>query len=102
MKRLLLILLLATSLGIMPVTAVTGQGDNAVTRLENVSTAVGGAGRITFYAGGGDATFMVYSITGQLLKTVRVSADGHASIDMPKGFYVVRCNAQWSRKVVVK
>ena len=29
-------------------------------------------------------------------------ADAHTSVDVPKGFYVVRYNNQWSRKVVVK
>ena len=85
-------------------TAMPDQG-TAVQRIENASSApaaVGGDGRITFYAGNTDAVFCVYSITGQLLKTVRLSADGHASIDIPKGFYVVRCNNHFSRKVVVK
>ena len=103
MKKMLLILSLILPLGsVVPATAA-GASDNAVSRFETtVATAVGGNGRITFYAGNTDAVFHIYSITGQLLKTMRLSADGHASLDMPKGFYVVRCNGQWSRKVVVK
>ena len=57
---------------------------------------------IVFIAGSSDATFNVYSITGQLVKVVRVSADQRASVDFPKGFYIVKCSNQWSRKVVVR
>lgn len=65
-------------------------------------TVQGGVGRIYFTAGNQEVTFRVYSITGQLLRTVKVSADGKASVELPKGFYVVRLSGQGSRKVVVK
>ena len=64
--------------------------------------AQGTEGRIVFIAGSTDATFNVYSITGQLVKVVRVSADQRTSVDFPKGFYIVKCSNQWSRKVVVR
>ena len=62
----------------------------------------GGVGRVVLTAGSVEGTFSIYSITGQLLKTVRVPADGHVTVDLPKGFYIVRYKNQWSRKVVVK
>ena len=65
-------------------------------------TAQGAEGRIVFTAGSSDATFNIYSITGQLIKVVRVSADQRTSVDFPKGFYIVKCSNQWSRKVVVR
>lgn len=102
MKRLLLILLVSFTLG---VAMAAPESVGVVQRIENASTSptvTGGDGRIYFSAGNTEAVFSIYSITGQLLKTVRVSADGHVSIDFPKGFYVVRCNNQRSRKVVVK
>ena len=74
-------------------------------RIETVApgpAAQGGEGRIIFTAGSSDATFNVYSITGQLVKVVRVSADQRASVDFPKGFYIVKFGNQWSRKVVVR
>ena len=74
-------------------------------RVETATTgpAVQGAeGRIVFIAGSSDATFNVYSITGQLIKVVKVGADQRATVDFPKGFYIVRCGNQWSRKVVVR
>ena len=74
-------------------------------RVETVVTgpaAQGAEGRIIFTAGNSDATFNVYSITGQLVKVVRVSADQRVTVDFPKGFYIVKCSNQWSRKVVVR
>ena len=74
-------------------------------RVETAATgpaAQGAEGRIVFTAGNSDATFNVYSITGQLVKVVRVSAEQRATVDFPKGFYIVKCNNQWSRKVVVR
>ena len=74
-------------------------------RVENTVTgpiAQGAEGRIVFIAGNSDATFHVYSITGQLIKVVRVSADQRTSVDFHKGFYIVKCSNQWSRKVVVR
>ena len=62
----------------------------------------GAEGRIIFTAGNSDATFNVYSITGQLVKVVRVSAEQRVSVELPKGFYIVKFSNQWSRKVVVR
>ncbi len=79
---------------------------NGAQRIELASGAArveGAVGRICFTAASGtDAVFQVYSITGQLVRVVRLDADSHTSIDVPKGFYLVRYNNQWSRKVVVK
>lgn len=104
MKKLLLILF--ASIAISSAHAVAWPDANGpVQRVENASSAPsvsGGVGHITFSAGSADAVFSIYSITGQLLKTVRVGADGHVTMEIPKGFYVVRCGSQWSRKVVVK
>ena len=90
------------ALGATPVTAMP-DGGGAAQRMESVAAnATGGTGRITLSAGSSDAVFQIYSITGQLIKTVRVNADSHSTVEMPKGFYVVKCNGQWSRKVIVK
>lgn len=50
----------------------------------------------------GDNTFTVYCVTGQQVKSVRLSGDASTSIQLPKGFYVVKCNEAWSRKIVVR
>ena len=45
--------------------------------------------------------FEIYSITGQLIKTVNVPASTHVKIELPKGFYIVKCEI-WTRRVMVK
>lgn len=102
MKKILVILMMC-----MPMLGVTVQvvADATHQRIEAVAPqpdAQGGVGHITFVAGSNDAVFNIYSITGQLIKVVRVAADQRATIDIPKGFYIVKCSNQWSRKVVVK
>ena len=103
MKRLLYIVTCLVAMAALPATAVP---DNFLPqRVETAATgpvAQGGEGRIVFIAGNSDATFNVYSITGQLVKVVRVNADQRTTVDFPKGFYIVRCGNQWSRKVVVR
>ena len=103
MKRMLYILTCLLAIGAVNAIPVP---DNFLP--QRVETAVqgpaaqGADGRIVFIAGNSDATFNVYSITGQQIKGVRVSADQKASVDFPKGFYIVKCGNQWSRKVVVR
>ncbi len=46
-------------------------------------------------------TFEIYSITGQLIKSVNVPASTHVKIELPKGFYIVKCES-WTRRVMVK
>lgn len=45
--------------------------------------------------------FMVYSITGQLVKKVEVEASAQTTVSLPGGCYVVRC-AVWAKKIVVR
>ena len=102
MKRLLYIMTLCVALAVGSVSV----NMVASPRIEQVSgdetTVTGGKGTIAMVAGDSDATFNIYSITGQLIKTVKVSAGTRMTIDMPKGFYIVKCAGRWSRKVVVK
>jgi len=103
MKRFLYILTCLMAIG--AVNAIPVPDNFLPQRVETAATgpaAQGAEGRIVFIAGNNDATFNVYSITGQLIKVVRVSADQKASVDFPKGFYIVKCGNQWSRKVVVR
>lgn len=49
------------------------------------------------------ATFSLYSITGQLVKSVTVSAGSTMTLDLPKGVYIVRCaEGQWVKRVMVR
>ena len=103
MKRVLYIMICLLAVGLTQAVPVP---DNFLPqRVETAATgptAQGAEGRIVFTAGNSDATFNVYSITGQLIKVVRVGADQRVSVDFPKGFYIVKCSNQWSRKVVVR
>lgn len=103
MKRLLYIV---TCLVAMSAVQAVPVPDNFLPqRIDNVvagPVAQGAEGRIVFVAGNSDATFNVYSITGQLIKVVKVAAEQRAAVDFPKGFYIVKCGNQWSRKVVVR
>lgn len=102
MKRLLYIFTLCVALA----AGSASVSVFAAPRIEQASseetTVYGGKGTIAMVAGDSDATFNIYSITGQLIKTVRVTAGTKVTIDVPKGFYIVKCAGKWSRKVVVK
>ena len=65
-------------------------------------TATGEAGHIALNAGSSDVVFSIYSITGQQVKVIRIAAGGQASVELPRGFYIVKCSNLWSRKVVVR
>lgn len=44
-------------------------------------------------------TFHIYSVTGQLVRTVKI-ADSSESIDLPPGYYIVKCD-RWSHRYLV-
>lgn len=46
------------------------------------------------------STFYIYSITGQLVQTIKL-ASGSEVIELPQGCYIIKCK-QWSKKVVVR
>ena len=104
MKRVLYIVIYLLAIG-GGLQAIPVSDNFLPQRVETAVTgpvAQGAEGRIVFTAGSSDAVFNVYSITGQLVKVVKVSAEQRTSVDFPKGFYIVRCGNQWSRKVVVR
>lgn len=45
--------------------------------------------------------FVVYSITGQAVKSVEVSAGSPVTVELPAGVYIVRCN-RWSHRYIVR
>ena len=104
MKRWLYILTLATVLAVSGVSFIAHA--NATPRIEQVAndepTVTGNKGTIVLVAADSDATFSIYSVTGQLLRTVKVNAGTKITVEIPKGFYIVKCTGHWSRKVVVK
>lgn len=103
MKKYLIIGLLCTMLA---TPAVMASPDGNVQHIEQTRSAgaavEGGMGHITLITGNDAEEFSIYSITGQLLRNVQVPANSRVTIDTPKGFYIIRCGNQWSRKVVVR
>lgn len=103
MKKVLYILISCATLCVGSSAWASPAQAPAVESVSDQAAVYGGNGHIYFSAGSSETVFSIYSITGQLMKALRVAADSHASIEMPKGFYIVRCNTRgWSRKVVVK
>ena len=102
MKRVLYILTMCVALAVGTESATLV----AAPRIEQYSSedpaVVGGKGTITMVAGDSDVSFSIFSITGQLIKSVRVNAGTRVTIDVARGFYIVKCAGRWSRKVVVK
>lgn len=43
--------------------------------------------------------FYIYSITGQMVKSVDVAES--VTVDLPQGYYIVKCK-DWSKKIVVR
>lgn len=46
--------------------------------------------------------YCVYCVTGQAVKSFRLAPGAHISFELPKGFYVVKCNNERSRKFIVR
>ena len=103
MKRVAIILLTVAALGGSAAMLANPDAIQHIEASAGVARVDGGVGRITFTAANtGNAVFHVYSITGQLLRVVKLDANATTTVEMAKGFYLVRYNSQWSRKVVVK
>lgn len=47
------------------------------------------------------ARFLIYSITGQMVKSVDVAAGTDVTVELPSGYYIVK-TSQWSKRVIVK
>lgn len=59
-------------------------------------------GGIELTAGASESTtFMIYSITGQLVKNAKADAASSITLTLPGGCYIVRCQA-WAKKIVVR
>ena len=67
---------------------------NVVPTLKSVS-----GGIETTVSDGIKHDFYIYSITGQMVKSV--SLDDTSTIDLPQGCYIVKCES-WSKKIVVR
>lgn len=48
-----------------------------------------------------ETTFLIYSITGQLVKSVKAEAGSTVNVELSGGCYIVRCTA-WAKKIIVR
>lgn len=44
--------------------------------------------------------FHIYSITGQLIKRVTLSNGATATVELPQGCYIIKCE-KWSKKIAL-
>ncbi len=102
MKRNIIKILIITTLafGSVEVFAAKGQDENRVVESLATPTVTCGVGSITIYNPLDETVFTIYSIIGQPIKSFTMPM-GTATVELPKGFYIIKCNL-WSRKIVVK
>lgn len=105
MKRIIrnIFIVLCLSLWFAAVPAMASE-DSTLTseRIENgasVSTCISG---ITLKVNADKIErFHIFSITGQLVKSVDVEPGVMQTVNLPKGCYIIKCS-YWSKKVLVK
>lgn len=105
MKKVVLILALTMGLGLSSVSVAgmpAAQGDIASSLAAAQPSARGVHSAIELGNPLETAVvFQIYSITGQLVKTVDVSAGSVLTVDLPTGCYIVKCS-KWSKKIIVR
>lgn len=58
-------------------------------------------GYVELTAPDGEAVkFEIFSITGQLVKSITVKSST-VKVDLPKGFYIIKCET-WTKRVMIK
>lgn len=45
--------------------------------------------------------FEIYSITGQLIRSLSVNAGATVKVELAKGFYIIKCES-WTKRIVIK
>lgn len=100
MKRLLLYITLSLAIGI---TAIASHDIESIDREITFTTSVRASqGHIILSSSESrPITFHIYSIIGQLVKSVTVSSESETIIEMPRGYYIVKCE-KWTKQVIVK
>lgn len=103
-KILALILLLAAS--VAPLTAMAfpsgPQSEGIESVAENEAT-LSSQNSELIISNSSEASmkFYVFSITGQMVKSVEVGGGDSVTVELPAGWYIVKCSL-WSKKIVVK
>lgn len=92
--------LTAGAAGVDALASVTDNGVQQELTSPTVTVKVG-QGQVELTACGDELVkFNIYSITGQLVKSVSF-ANGSIVVELPRGLYIVKCD-KWSKQIVVK
>jgi len=88
--------------GTSAVAAAAARIDSSIAVGEPQACIVPGGVELSAPADAADAVrFMVYSITGQVIKTVDVKAGVPVTVELPAGVYIVKCD-KWSHRIIVR
>lgn len=100
MKRLLLYIMLSFAIG---TTAIASHDIESIDRDITLTTSVKASqGHIILSSSESKTiTFHIYSIIGQLVKSVTVAPESETIVEMPRGYYIVKCE-KWTKQVIVK
>lgn len=103
MKKLLLILTLLLAAPVTGmVAAAASQPEIGVSQGTLTAKPVHGALELSVsHDSPSPARFMIYSITGQMVKDLEVAPGMDVTVGLPAGYYIVK-TAQWSKRIVVK
>lgn len=103
MKRLNYILFCALMTALAGSAAVGGDIKSPVEKvsIEKSGASISISGRVIEFSTDAVMRFEVYSITGQLVKTVTVTPTSPVRVELAKGFYIVKCES-WTRRVMLK
>lgn len=104
MKRLYIILICALGIALATPQVVASQSHDHNKEMTSVSVAptmkiLSTGVELSSYDGAAHR-FNIYSITGQMIKSIEV-LDNTVTIDLPKGFYIVKCDS-WSKQLVIR
>ncbi len=81
--------------------ALSPSEDNIVAQIPAQPTLKASSGQISLTVPADKTVkFYIYSITGQIVKTVSVSS-GAAVVELPQGYYIVKCE-NWSKQAIVR
>lgn len=72
---------------------------SSIVSVEPSATPLEGAVEITA-PGHTTMTFQIFSITGQLVRTVNLT-DETLRVELPRGCYIIKCG-RWSKKIMVR
>lgn len=102
MKRLIIYLILISAAAALPMPVVASEQKPQVEERMQEQPMVKVSGTVIELRSPNQEAvkFQIFSITGQLIKTLTVKAMP-VKVELPKGFYIVKCD-NWTKRVMLK